>query len=647
MRYRIKWMVFFFCCIWLGLFARLVQIQVLPHPQLEKFKTRQYTSLVTLQPRRGDILDRNGAELASSLKVYSLFADPTLIKNPKKVALKISKKFKMAYQKVYKSLKKEKTHFVWIKRKLELEDKKEVLSWDIQGLGFIEEFKRVYPKGHLFSQVLGFVGSDNTGLEGIEGYYDHLLSGQSFKARILRDAKRRPLLGENSFFFERPEGNTIKLTLDHHLQHQLSKELENATKQFDADLAVGVILDAKTSEILAMGNYPFFDVNVAKDIAPALRRNKAITDAFEQGSTFKTFTITSALKSKITTAQSEYYCEKGAFMVANHTISESDKSHQFEWLTVSEILSKSSNVCSSKIAFEIGDHRLRSFFHLLGFGQKTGVDFWGENRGILPKTPWRKLRLSNIAFGQGVSATALQVANAYGAIANDGVLNKPYFLKSIINNETGREEHRKPQEVRRVISRDLAKQIQMMLMFATSRGGTGQSARVLGYPVAGKTGTAQKVNAESTGYLPGAYIASFVGFAPANDPQFIIYIAVDHPKKKSYYGSEVAAPVFANLSSFALRHYGITPTLLQSQQIFRSPQKPDVSTIDINPLQDIQLTRMPDVKGLTIKEVMQKLHGLDMDFTLIGRGQVVSTKPKGGEAMPEDKKIYLFLDQTI
>ena len=647
MRYRIKWVMFFFSCVWLGLFARLIQIQILPHPQLERFKTRQYTSVVTLQARRGDILDRNGAELASSLKVHSLFADPTLIKDPKKVALKISKKFKISYQKIYKNLTKEITHFVWIKRKLDIKDKQEILSWDIQGLGFIEEFKRVYPKGHLFSQVLGFVGSDNIGLEGIEGYYDHLLSGQSFKARILRDAKGRPLLGENSFFFERPEGKTIKLTVDHELQYQLSKELENVTKEFDADLAIGVILDAKTSEVLAMGNYPFFDVNVAKDVAPALRRNRAITDSFEQGSTFKTFTIAAALKAEIITSQSQYHCEKGAFKVGNHIISEADTSHAFGWLTVSEVLSKSSNVCSSKIAFELKDYRLQSFFHLLGFGQKIGVDFWGENRGILPKTPWRKLRLSNIAFGQGISATPLQVANAYGAIANDGILNKPYFLKSIIDNETGREEKQKHQKIHRVISRDIARQMQMMLMFATTQGGTGESARVLGYPVAGKTGTAQKVNAESKGYLPGVYIASFVGFAPANDPQFVIYIAVDHPKKKSYYGSEVAAPVFANLSSFALRHYGVTPTLLQSQQIFKSPQKTDIPAIDINPLQDIQLTRMPDIKGLTIKEVMQKLHGLDIDLTLIGRGQVVSTKPKSGEPMPEDKKVYLFLDQTI
>lgn len=645
MRYRINWVVIFFGCVWLSLFMRLIQIQILPHPQLEQFKKRQYTSLVTLQPRRGDILDRNGAELASSLKVHSLFADPALIKNPKKVALKISKNLKQPYQKIYKKLTKKKTHFVWIKRKLDLKKKQEILSWNIQGLNFIEEFKRIYPKGHLFSQVLGFVGADGAGLEGIEGYYEHLLAAQPFKARISRDAKGRPLLGEDSFFLERPEGKTIQLTVDHELQHQLTRELKEVVEQFEADLATGVILDAHTSEILAMGNYPFFDANSAKEVAPILRRNKAITDAFEPGSTFKTFTIAAALKAGIATFQSRYYCEKGSFRIGNQVISEANAKHQFEWLTIPEILSKSSNICSSKVAFQVKDDRLQTFLYQLGFGQKTGVDFWGENRGILPKTPWKKLRLSNVAFGHGVSATPLQIANAYGAIANGGILNKPYFLKSIIDNETGQERIQRPKKIRRVISHDLAKQMQMMLMLVTNHGRTGQSARVPGYPVAGKTGTAQKVNTKSKGYLPGAYIASFAGFVPANNPQFVIYISVDYPKRKSYYGSDVAAPVFSKLSSYVLRHHGITPTLIQNEQIFRSSQKSD--PLPISPLQDIRLTRMPDMKGLTIKEVMQKLHGLQVDFTLIGRGQVVSTRPKKGDIMPKDKRIYLFLDHGL
>lgn len=644
MRYRVKWIVILFGCIWLSLFVRLVQIQILPHPQLKKFKDRQYKTLITLRPRRGNILDRNGFELASSLKAYSLFADPSLIQNPRKVALKISKKLNLNYRKTYQKLTKKKTHFVWIKRKLNKALKTDISDWKNPGLGFIEESQRVYPKGHLFSQVLGFVGTDSIGLEGLEGYYDHILSAKPFQARISRDAKGRPLLGENSFFFERPEGQTIKLTVDHELQHHLTEELTSAVEKFNADMAVGVILDVQTSQILAMGNTPFFDVNFARKTPLPFRKNKAITDAFEPGSTFKTFTIATALKMGLASPNSQYYCEKGVLRVADRVISEASKKHQFEWLSVSDILSKSSNVCASKMAFEVTDHQLQKFLSLIGFGQKTGVDFWGESRGILPKTPWKKLHLSNVAFGHGVSATPLQIANAYAAIANGGVLHKPYFLKSIIDHNTGREIHQVPQKTRRVMNPDLAKQMQMMLMSVTSDGGTGQAARVLGYPVAGKTGTAQKVNSASKGYLQGAYIASFVGFVPANDPQFVIFVAVDHPKKKSYYGSDVAAPLFSRLSSYALRHYGLPPTIIKDEQIFKSAQAPKPPPA-LQKAENLLLTKVPDLKGLTIKEVMQKLHGWPIDLALIGRGRVLFTKPKMGENLAKDQKIYLFLEQ--
>lgn len=643
MRYRLRWIIVLFAVMYLGFFIRLVQIQILPHAKLQQFKDRQYTSLITLQPQRGDILDRNGSELASSLKVYSLFADPSLIQNPRKTASALSEKLKIDYQKVYHKLIKKKTHFVWIERKLDLKTKKDIMSWKNPGLGFIEESQRVYPKKHLFSQVLGLVGSDGKGLEGIEGYYDHILAGQPFKARVSRDAKGRPLLGENSFFLERPRGQSIKLTVDHELQHKLTEELKYVAKQFDVDTAIGVILDVHTSQILAMGNSPFVDVNFAKDALPLFRKNKAITDAYEPGSTLKTFTIATALHKGIVAPHTSYYCEKGVFRIGGQVISEASRKHQFEWLTVSDILAKSSNICASKIAFDVKAQSLREFLSYMGFGKKTGVDFWGENRGILPPTPWTKLRLSNVAFGHGMSATPLQIANAYAAIANGGVLHKPYFLKSIINDMTGQEVYQKPERIRRVMSQRLAKQMQMILMSVTSDGGTGQKARVLGYPVAGKTGTAQKVNPKSKGYIPGAYIASFVGFVPANNPQFVILIAVDYPKKKSYYGSEVAAPVFSRLSAFVLRDHGITPTLMEDEQLFASVETAENPSL-IPSMQKLQLTRVPNMKGLTLKEVMQKFHGLEIDLTLIGRGQVLFTKPKGGQQMPKDKKVYLFLE---
>ena len=381
-------------------------------------------------------------------------------------------------------------------------------------------------------------------------------------------------------------------------------------------------------------------MNFAKEVSPLFRKNRAITDAYEPGSTLKTFTIATALKLGIASPRTQYYCEKGVLKVEDRVISEAHQQNQFKWLTVSDILAKSSNICASKIAFKITDRRLHYFLSQIGFGSKTGVDFWGENRGILPKTPWKKLRLSNVAFGHGISATPLQIANAYATIANGGILNQPYFLKSIIDHETGQKIYQKPQKIRRVMSQRLAKQMQMMLMSVTNKGGTGEAAKVFGHLVAGKTGTAQKVNTKSKGYIPGAYIASFVGFVPANDPQFIVFIAVDYPKKESYYASKVAAPVFSKLSGYVLQHHGIIPTLIDREQIFQS-----VQTMASPPTrQPLKLTQVPDFKGLTIKEVMQKLHGLPINLTLIGRGRVLFTKPKSGETMPKDKKVYLFLE---
>ena len=271
--------------------------------------------------------------------------------------------------------------------------------------------------------MLGFVGSDGKGLEGLEGYYDDALSGEDYKTLILRDAKRRPLLGEKSFFFERPEGKSIKLTIDHGLQYELSKELDSAVRKYQADSAVGVILDANTSQVLAMGNYPFFDANQALQTAASLRRNKVVTDSFEPGSTFKTFTIAAALEEKLITPNQEFDCLKGIFEVDGHTISEA-KGRKFDSLTVVDILAKSSNVCVSRVALKMRDQVFRKYVDQFGFGHKTNIDFWGESYGILPKTPWKKVKSSTVAFGHGISVTPIQIANAYAMVANGGFFKR-------------------------------------------------------------------------------------------------------------------------------------------------------------------------------------------------------------------------------
>lgn len=631
---RLSILILLFVFVWLGLFTRLAYVQILPNNKLEKLKLKQYESSITLNAVRGNILDRNSTELASSVSVYSLFADPHIIKNPKALSKKISKKLNLSYRKIYRKLKNKNSRFVWIKRKLDTTLRDEIKLWKEHGLGFIEESQRIYPKGSVLSQVLGLVGNDGKGLEGIEGYYDNLLSGESYKAVILRDAKRRPLLGEKSFFFERPEGKTLQLTVDQTLQYKLAQELDSAVRKFDADSAVGVILDVKTSEVLAMGNYPFFDANLALKTPGKLRRNKAVTDAFEPGSTFKPFTIAAALEEKLISPTDKLNCHEGKMTVDGHTISEAE-GRKFGKLTVIDILAKSSNVCVSKIALKMKDQVFREYIDLFGFGHKTNIDFWGESYGILPKTPWKKIKSSTVAFGHGISVTPIQIANAYAMLANGGVLNKPYILRHVLDSEGNIvEDNSKNVISKRVLSEKTAKQLKLMLMAATSDEGTGGNARVIGYHVAGKTGTAQKVSGK--GYSKDEHISSFAGFVPANNPKFVIYVSIDNPRVK-YFGSEVAAPVFSKLAYQALLHNDIEPAIISKEQLYE-PEK--VS----RKIASKPTNKLPKLEGLSLKEVMSLLKDKDIKTTIVGTGTVVSMKPKADTPFDEIKNLYLFLE---
>ncbi|MEN0059769.1 MAG: penicillin-binding protein 2, partial [Bdellovibrio sp.] len=335
----------------------------------------------------------------------------------------------------------------------------------------------------------------------------------------------RPLINDGLLFLENPEGSELRLTVDSELQYRLESELENTVKTFEADHAVGVILDARTSAVLALASSPTFDVNKPAKVAPEFRRNKIVTDAFEPGSTMKTLVIAAALNRGLIKPNTKFYCEKGVFRIGDRVIREAESKEKFEDLTVAEILAVSSNVGTTKIAFKMGPEALRQGLLDFGFGQKTGVEFPGEAKGSVLPLPWRQHLLSNISFGHGISATPLQIANAYAAIANGGVLNTPYIVQSIRDSETGEVVETPVKPLRRVLSSEQAAQMRAMLLGVTTQGGTATNARVEGFMVGGKTGTAQKVNPHGRGYLKGAYISSFAGFIPANDPRFVIYVA--------------------------------------------------------------------------------------------------------------------------
>ncbi len=652
---RILILILFVGSLWILLVVRALQLQVLPNEKLAKVQSKQSHTAITLSPRRGFILDRNGVELAASVTAYSVFADPKWIENPQQTAKKLAYYLGGSWKKLQKKLIKKNTRFVWVKRRISPDLKKKIEALELKGIAFVEESKRVYPNMESLGQVLGFVGSQGQGLDGIEAKFNEILSGEKKKLRLQRDARGRPLIQNGRVFSESPDGSSLQLSIDIELQYSLEQELQKTIKDFNAESAVGVILDAQSSEILAMVNAPLFDPNQAFKHDADLRRNRSITDPFEPGSTLKTFTIAAALKEKIAKPNSKYFCEDGKMRIGKRWIREADSRHSHRWLTVSEILAKSSNVGTTKIALELGSEKLYKNLREFGFGEKLQSQLPGESKGILPKPNWNDHLIANISFGHGMAATALQIANAYASIANGGDLKEPQIVKTYWDAESRDLVVNEEKVIRNVLSATEASQLTMMLQNVTSEDGTGQNARVPGFLVAGKTGTAQKIDPVTGTYMPGAYSSSFAGFVPAQDPKFVIYIAVDDPQDV-YYGSQVAAPVFSRIASYALLKEGILPVKIENKDLLynnaTTSQKLKLRKnlkIQKKALKEIQKsildqTDMPSLAGQSLREAIESLSFLPLEIQIQGQGQVRKTWPAAGKKLFANQKVILYLN---
>lgn len=662
MRSRIVLILIALAFLWATLIGRAAYLQLVPDARLQSLRKRQFETNVTLSARRGDVLDRNGHELAVSMTTYSLFADPKIISEPRKITRLLARELKVSPRLIAAKLKNRKRRFVWIRRHVGKPVRDAISKHRIRGLGFVEESKRIYPNEKLLAHVLGFVGREEQGLEGLELHYNDHLQAVKKQVSLRRDARGRPLIVNGRIFAQVPDGADVQLTIDRDLQYALERELNAAVDRHEADSAVGVILDATTSEVLAMASSPAFDPNQALQFPLSVRRNRPVTDSFEPGSTMKTFVIAGALSDNLVRPNTRIDCEGGEFRIGRRKIREADSRHRFDTLTVSQILALSSNVGTTKIALRMGGSRVEEILRLFGFGEKSGIDLPGEAKGILRPLPWRDHLLANISFGHGMTATPLQIANAYAAIANGGELKRPYLVRSIHDHETGEVIESRPKVLRRVLSAEAAAKMRLMLTGVTSDGGTGLNARVPGFPVAGKTGTAQKVNPDGRGYLRGGYISSFVGFIPANQPKFVIYVAVDHPRKE-YYGSAVAAPVFSRVAQDAVRRAGLAPVLISAEALM-SPEagdhqsqetktmaKRDRSTVRIQdrptgrigsavlPIDDT----VPEFRGLTLREVMTRVRGSGLRVEIRGKGFVTHTVPASGERLSDNKALKVYL----
>jgi len=641
MKSRLVWILILITSMWAALIGRAAFLQILPNERLEALRKRQFETTVTLQSRRGDILDRNGQELAISTSSFSVFADPKLVEDPHRTAKILAQELGVSYASLLPKLKQKRRRFVWLQRFIERDARELIKRHRLRGIGFVEESKRTYPNEQLLAPVLGFVGAEGHGLEGVEAQYEKNLAANKREVLIQRDARGRPLILGEQVFNDTPDGADLQLTIDRQIQFVLEQELKFAVDKHQADSAVGVVLDAQTSEILAMANVPSFDLNRSQNFPPALRRNRSVTDAYEPGSTMKTFVLAAALSRGLLEPNKKYDCEEGQIYVDGRKIREADSKHKFGIMTATEILAQSSNVGTSKIAFELRADALRAALAQFGFGEKSGVDLPGEARGILHQLPWRDHLLANISFGHGVTATPLQVANAYAAIANGGWLKRPFLVRRVHDHSSGRIDEFGAKTVRRVLTAEAASKLRLMLAAATGPDATGAQARVVGFPVAGKTGTAQKVNPNGRGYLPNAYISSFAGFLPVNDPRFVIYIAVDHPRQ-GYYGSQVAAPVFSRVASFAVRRSGLAPVLISEQDLVpkRSAEKTEI----VENQSAEKTGQVPNLLGLTLREALQRVGGSGLQIQTRGQGVVRSMYPPHGAEISSVKRLILHLE---
>lgn len=548
-RFRISTVLVIFCLLFLVVAGRAFQLQVLKKEQLCKLAESQYKKNVSLVPKRGTIYTRGYEELAVTVEVDSVYAEPDSIDVPKFAAKKLAPVLSLDREELEDNLSSSKS-FIWLARKVTPSTIERVRSLNLKGICFVKENRRFYPNGELASHAIGFAGLDGQGLGGIELTHDAQIKGKTELIRAERDAFKNRTLPRDFGFEDSLSGNSVVLTIDKTIQYNAEKELADAVRKSGAKGGTAIVMDPKSGEVLAMASYPQFNPNDLSSCSNASLRNKAIADTYEPGSTFKVFLLSAALEEGVVTPEDKFNCEKGSLELAGKKIKDT---HEYGTLSVKEIMKFSSNIGSAKIGAKLGKQKLYDYIVSFGFGSTTGVELNGEGSGILRSMKsWSKLDLATISFGQGISVTPIQLATAFSAIANGGYLMKPYLVKDVLDRDGKVIKSNQPQIVKKVISGETALKVTEMLRDVVSEGGTGTEAAITGYNVAGKTGTAQKVSG-GKGYRENKHVASFIGFVPAESPELVVLVAIDEPEGIQY-GGTVAGPAFRAIAESSLRY---------------------------------------------------------------------------------------------
>jgi cell division protein FtsI (penicillin-binding protein 3) len=643
----------FFLTLLAVVFGRAFYLQIYQQEKLRELAQDQYVRQIEIPARRGDIFDRRGTPLAQSVEVDSIWVDPSMLPEVRKAARALAKALKLGAddaEDLQARLEKGK-RFAWVRRQAKPQEVEAVKALGLSGLGFTKEPKRFYPQRELAAHVVGVVGTDGRGLEGLELAFDDELSGQNSSLSGFRDAKGRKLLVQGALDPIEREGASVTLTLDRHLQYVAEKALVRAVEESKAVAGTVVVLDPKTGELLALANSPGFNPNTPATAQQSTIRNRAALDAFEPGSTMKAFVIAAALEEKAIKPDDVFFCENGAWTIGRYTINDT---HSHGWLAAKGILQVSSNICTAKVGQVLGREKLVAAYHAFGFAERTGLSLPGEGKGVIP-FPKAEVALANQSFGQGLTATAVQVAAGYGALANDGVLMRPYLVSKVVDPDGVVLLENRPTEVRRVVSSKVARQVVGMLESVVAKDGTAPKAAMQEYRVAGKTGTAQKADPVARGYSDKR-IASFVGMVPADNPRAVILVVVDEPKT-DVYGGLVAAPAFKEIATAAMAHMAVPPSRTVAPEVAVAPVAPPAAaktplspkptperpTVAVREGEGTGTVRVPDVQGQVGREAVVKLLAAALEPQLLGSGRVVSQTPTAGALVDKGARVTLEL----
>ena len=642
--------------IWmLAIGARLVQLQVNQHEELASRARSQQVGAIETSPSRGQLLDRQGRELARSIDTESFFADPREIPSTEDTARRIAAITGQDRAELTSRLseaKESSKKFVWIVRRLDIQSASKLDQLNLDGIYSRKEPKRYYPNDSLAAHVLGFVGTDEIGLSGVEQYYNEKIRGEAGKVYLERDRERRAF---ESYEVQSHPGQTVVLTIDQTIQYRTEQALSAAVDRAHAKSGTAIVMDPRTGEILALANAPTFDPNQPVANSAEARANGALQSIYEPGSTFKIVAYSAAIEKGLVKPDDKIDCQMGSITVAGRLIHDG---HPYGIVTVADALAKSSNVGAIKLGLMVGNESMYEYMKRLGFGSRTGVDLAGESPGILRAlNRWQPSSIGSLAIGQEVGVTPLQMATAYSVLANGGTLIKPHLLRELRAPDGSVLFQAKP-ETRPALKPETTEALRGMFEGVTLHG-TAKKAQLDGYSAAGKTGTAQKVDPRTHAYSATKFIGSFVGFAPVKNPAVVIIVVIDEPLG-SYHGGDVAAPVFREIAEQILPELGVTPDVefkpgptliaqtskssttqikddsIQTEQ--REASLPKIAAQNFNgqaseivlAVASNRAALMPDLHGQSVRDVARTCAQLGLRLEARGEGHAVRQTPEPG-----------------